>query len=95
MVDTMSFSQLLSKHAIKDVVLFVLDFEGYDREVLNQLPFGHSRDSSGSFRPAIICFEHHHLSETDTASALDLLRRNGYAVTQRNTWQNTWALALP
>lgn len=95
MVDTLSFSQLLSEHEIKDVVLFVLDVEGYDFEVLKQLPFGHNRDSPGKFRPMVICFEHHHLSETDKASAYDLLRKNGYAITQRNTWQNTWAVALP
>jgi hypothetical protein len=56
MVDTLSFSQLLSEHEIKDVVLFVLDVEGYDFEVLKQLPFGHNRDSPGKFRPMVICF---------------------------------------
>ena len=93
MVDTLSFEELLTQYAINDVVLFVVDVEGYDYEVLKQLPF--TKSAAGSFRPAVICFEHHHLSEDDKASALELLHKNGYAITQKDTWQNTWAVALP
>lgn len=95
-MDTMSFQQLLEEHSIKDIVVFLVDVEGYDYEILKQLPFSQSRGSpAGRFRPALIGFEHFHLSEADQAAALDLLRKHGYAITQRNTWQNTYAIALP
>lgn len=48
MVDTISFQELLTQHAINDVVLFVLDVKGYDFKVLKQLPF--TKSAAGSFR---------------------------------------------
>jgi FkbM family methyltransferase len=62
---------LFHKHRIEKLDLLHLDTEGYDFELLQTLDFG-------AFRPAILLFEHSHLTEAEKHNCAHLLRSAGY-----------------
>lgn len=66
---------LLSTHTIVKIDLLQIDTEGYDYEVIKLFDIG-------TTMPAVIIYEHHHLSEKDRRECLDLLRRYGYLTKQ-------------
>jgi len=70
-VPAMSLDDVLSKHNVSIVDLLLVDTEGMDFEVIRTLDFGR-------VAPRIIQFEHIHLSSTDLANCLGLLRSQGY-----------------
>lgn len=71
-VTALSFSRFLSKHAIKDVQVLLIDTESYDYKVLKQVPLG-------SMRPALIIWEHVHIQKEEQLAALEFVRSHCYA----------------
>jgi hypothetical protein len=70
-VDCVTFDDILVD--VERVDLLEVDAEGYDLELLRAFDFDR-------FRPAIVRFEHAHLSRTDWDEAVALLHRHGYRV---------------
>ena len=68
-VRCMTFEQILSASPALDLLL--IDTEGYDLELLKLFDFER-------FQPAIVRFEHVHLSRPDWDEAVELLARHGY-----------------
>jgi hypothetical protein len=58
---------------VERVDLLEIDAEGYDLELLRAFDFAR-------FAPAIVRFEHVHLSRAEWDEAVALLHRNGYRV---------------
>jgi FkbM family methyltransferase len=77
-VRCMTFDTLFREEAIAKVDLLQIDAEGFDAEVLRlfDIPFR---------RPAIVHFEHIHLSVEDHEKATGLLVDQGYRVTASGT----------
>lgn len=69
-------SDLLARHQVRQLDLLHIDTEGYDYEVLKQLDFKR-------YQPAVILFEHKHLSEASRLAAEALLREQGYQLRRR------------
>jgi FkbM family methyltransferase len=72
-VPCMRFPTLLERHDIKNVDLLQIDAEGYDLNILKAFDFD-------AFRPAIVNFEHLHLSLPDREEARQLLSGFGYDI---------------
>jgi FkbM family methyltransferase len=70
-VDCVTFEDILL--GVERVDLLEIDAEGYDLELLRVFDFDR-------YAPAIVRFEHAHLSRTDWDEAVALLRRHGYRV---------------
>lgn len=62
---------LLKEHGFDRLDLLQIDAEGYDYEVIRTIDFS-------AIRPAIIRFEHVHLSSTDANACVELLASQGY-----------------
>lgn len=75
-VPTARLNTLLSRYRLERIDLLVVDTEGHDYQILRQIDFSR-------YRPAVLIFEHQHLTPGDKASAYALLRTNGY------TWAET------
>lgn len=73
MVPTSTLDALLVSHDITDPDFMVIDTEGFDFEILKLIPFN-------SIKPALIRFEHTHLSRSDSWKAWELLIQNGYVL---------------
>lgn len=61
------------EQAESEIELVQIDTEGYDYQVLRQIDFGR-------FSPAIVRYEHKHLSLADQDAAVALLVRHGYRI---------------
>ena len=72
-VRTLPLRALLEENGTTKVDLLQIDTEGYDYEVLKTFPF----DSNA---PALVCFEHCHLSESDRTAAVSLMTGYGYSI---------------
>jgi FkbM family methyltransferase len=70
-VPTVRLDTLLARHGIARIDLLVIDTEGHDLEILRTLDLTR-------FRPALLMFEHQHLSESDKQAAYALLKTAGY-----------------
>ncbi len=70
-VETWTAAHLLEAGGAERIDLLQIDTEGYDLEVLRLFDIP-------SRRPAIIGYEHQHLSRRDRAAAADLLVASGY-----------------
>ncbi|BDA47050.1 hypothetical protein COCOBI_09-5050 [Coccomyxa sp. Obi] len=88
-VELLTVRQMLQQHDISDVLVVLIDTEGFDWQVVRQLPLHHA-----SFRPVLIGFENQHLSAGDLAAAVDFLHGHGYAVMHDSKTLNTFALAM-
>lgn len=66
---------LLERHGVGRIDLLQLDTEGYDYEVLKTLDFD-------TLKPAIIQFEHVHLTSAEWREACNLLASQGYRLAQ-------------
>ncbi|CAL8471665.1 g11207 [Coccomyxa elongata] len=88
-VESLTVRQMLQQHDISDVLVVLIDTEGFDWQVVRQLPLHHA-----SFRPVLIVFEHQHLSAGDLAAAVDFLHGHGYAIVHDSKTLNTFALAM-
>ncbi len=72
-IKCISFKKLLLKHKIKKIDLLHIDTEGYDYEIIKLIPFDH-------LKPAMILYEHTHLSPLDTKKCLALLKKLNYSI---------------
>ncbi len=79
-VPTLSFPQLLEKYHVRQLDLVCIDVEGFDWEVMQQIPFDR-------WRPAAIMYEHVHLKDVEKAACERLLEGHGYTLarTSRDT----------
>ena len=69
---------LLSDYGVGRVDILQIDTEGYDYIILKLFDFS-------KYRPAIVHYEHQHLSAADSVAAEELLRSYGYRL-RRNTY---------
>lgn len=83
----LSFPELIRRHNIHNVRILLIDVEGFDAAVLRQLPF-----DEPSFRPTLIAYERIHLSESDEAASVKLLRDQCYLTFE--DVENVYALAV-
>ena len=81
-VRTMTASTLLSQAGISRVDALIIDVEGYDYNILKLFDVGNTK-------PAILQYEHRHLSRKDWESSLQLLISSGYLVS--HTYEDTLA----
>lgn len=70
-VPAMTVMTLLKKHGVDKLDLLQVDTEGFDYEILKMLDFA-------ALKPAIIRFEHIHLSSADWREACHMLAGHGY-----------------
>ncbi|MBC7367684.1 MAG: FkbM family methyltransferase [Undibacterium sp.] len=70
-VQCLPFPRLLARHRVTKIDLLQIDTEGFDFEIIKMLDFAQCP-------PAIIHFEHRHLSRTEYAACLRLLSAHGY-----------------
>lgn len=77
-----SFDTLLRRNNVQKIDFLVIDTEGYDLKILEQIKF---RDMS----PNMIFYEHKHLSALDKKRAEEMLRSHGYSI-ENGPW-NTFA----
>ena len=75
-----TLTSLLTKHELHRVDVLQIDVEGFDYEVIKLIDFER-------WKPAIVRYEHAHLSEDDAEACLELLAGQGYrlAVERRDT----------
>ncbi len=72
-VECITFKALCDRNAVKNIDLIHLDTESFDYEILKLIDFC-------SYQPALILYEHKHLSKSDQAAAQKLLIDQGYEV---------------
>jgi FkbM family methyltransferase len=82
-VQSMSMTVLLNMYTIRDVRLLVVDTEGFDAAVILALPFH-------KINPALIIFEHAHLTQQDQKQAEEHLMKQCYHLFR--DVDNTYAL---
>jgi FkbM family methyltransferase len=70
-VPAMDLGALMAAHGISEIDLLQIDTEGYDFEIIKMVDFERSP-------PAIIRYEHSHLSTADRRACLALLAGHGY-----------------
>jgi len=70
-VHCLTLRDLLGKHAVNHVDVYVIDAEGFDYAVIKQIDLKISP-------PSLIVFETIHLSQADKTACYDLLKTTGY-----------------
>ncbi|MDB5311155.1 MAG: FkbM family methyltransferase [Gemmataceae bacterium] len=70
-VPAVTLDSLLRTHDVRRIDLLQIDTEGFDYEVIQMLDFA-------TVRPAIIHYEHTHLSDPDRRGCEKLLSAHGY-----------------
>lgn len=73
--ECITFQTLCDKHSVEIIDLLHVDTEGFDYEILKLIDFQH-------YCPALIMYEHKHLSEVDKAAAQRLLKDNRYEIVE-------------
>jgi len=72
-VECLTFKALCDRHAVQNVDLIHLDTESFDYEILKLIDFRY-------YRPALLLYEHKHLSTSDRGCAQKLLINQSYEV---------------
>lgn len=72
-VDVLSFNTLVDRYSIQGIDVVMIDAEGYDYEILQQIDLVR-------FRPKLVVYEQIHLSKAVKKASVDLLNRAGYDV---------------
>ncbi len=75
-VKCLSLNSLLEKHEVQKIELLLIDTEGYDYEIIKQVDFER-------LPPAIVCYEHKHLSRAQRSACERSLNANGYVIVRR------------
>jgi hypothetical protein len=70
-VETLTFDTLLSRYGLEHVDVLQVDTEGYDLQILRQFDIPRRL-------PAIVQYEHKHLSRPDREAAAEILVGSGY-----------------
>lgn len=71
-VPTLTISSLFAKHGVKEVDLLLIDTEGFDAEVVRMV-------LAAGIRPAILQYEHRHLSVDEMDKTCSALAGQGYS----------------
>jgi hypothetical protein len=79
----LTFDALCAKHGLNAVDLVLLDTEGYDYKILQEIDFH-------AHRPALVVYEHYHLSSDERAGARAYMQRFGYGTMPEGF--DTWCL---
>ena len=74
-MECITLPTLLERNHVRCVDLLLIDVEGYEVTILNQIDFG-------VIKPKMIMFEHKHLSDADFCTAKAMFLRNDYRLTQ-------------
>ena len=74
-VECQPLQDVLDKNRVAAIDLLHIDTEGFDYQVLSQLDIKR-------YKPAVILFEHHLLTDEELIKARKLLRRTGYRLLQ-------------
>ena len=82
-VPCLTFSTLCARHDVTRVDLLIVDTEGYDHEILHGIDWK-------AHRPALVVYEHYHLSAADRAQVDALLAARGYECKAEGF--DTWCL---
>jgi FkbM family methyltransferase len=77
-VPCLTFESLCRKHGVEQIDLVHIDTEGYDYEVIKLIDLDR-------WRPAVLLYEHKHLSSDDRLACADHLERSGYAALSDDT----------
>ncbi len=85
-VPALTFASLLAQNGIEDFDLLHLDTEGHDGVILRQVDLAR-------FRPAVVMFEHCHLSRADRRQCWQRLNDAGYRVSK--SYMDTLAILRP
>jgi FkbM family methyltransferase len=72
-VDCISFTTLVAAHCVRRIDLILIDTEGYDLQILQQIDFSR-------FSPNLVIYEQKHLSDADKQRARTFLTERGYSV---------------
>jgi FkbM family methyltransferase len=72
-VQCVPLEDVLKRNQVERIDLVHIDTEGFDYEVLRQIDFRR-------FRPAVVLFEHQHLTASDATEAERLLAQHGYSL---------------
>ena len=75
---------VLSKHCLPRLDILHIDTEGYDFEIIKTINFEDTR-------PALILYEHIHLSKEDEINCQSLLKDRGYLIFKPDTGYDTLA----
>ncbi len=70
-VPCIHFQELIKSHEVKHIDLLQIDTEGFDFEIIKMIDFG-------VIKPSIIRYEYKHLSDSDHAQCIRLLKDQGY-----------------
>jgi FkbM family methyltransferase len=70
-VTCITLAELLHKHAIQHIDLLLIDTEGFDYQILQQLDFAQTR-------PDILLYEHQYISKQEKIHCEQRLKQNGY-----------------
>jgi FkbM family methyltransferase len=74
-INAVPLHDIFDKHKVKEVDIVHIDTEGYDYKVLSTINFS-------IYKPSVILYEHHHLSDVESKAAELLLKKNGYSCFQ-------------
>jgi FkbM family methyltransferase len=74
-VQCVTVEQLLCLAKIKSADVFYVDAEGFDYEIVRQIPFG-------THSPRLIIFEHRHMTRSQHRLTRELLVANGYKLSR-------------
>jgi len=70
-VTCMTFADLLKKHNIQHIDLLLIDTEGFDDQILQQVDLSKTR-------PGILLYEHQYISQHERAECEQRLKQHGY-----------------
>ena len=82
-VPALTVASLCAKHGIDDFDLLLVDAEGYDREIVNQVDLDR-------WRPRLLVYEHYHLSVDERRECEGQVIGHGYETMAEGF--NTWCL---
>jgi Methyltransferase FkbM domain len=74
-VECQPLQVILDRNQVDTIDLLHIDTEGFDYQVLSQVDLKR-------YKPSVILFEHHLLTDDEFFKARKLLRRNGYRLLQ-------------
>jgi hypothetical protein len=82
-VSCLTFDSLCAKHGLSHIDLLLVDTEGYDYRVLQHIDLARHR-------PALVIYEHYHLSDQDQTRLEQEMRGAGYELMSEGF--DTWCL---
>jgi FkbM family methyltransferase len=72
-IKVLTLGSLFEKYHVNKIDFLQIDTEGYDQQILKQIPFN-------KLKPSMIVYEDRHLSKEEKESCQNLLRNNGYTI---------------